>query len=82
MEQRCIHSCKGLCSALSAAQHREEEALHLYREYAAECDYPDVRELLNELIAGREQAIEQLRRKREELNARFDALDGINEQFA
>ena len=82
MEQQCIHSCKGLCAALSAAQHREEEALHLYREYATACDYPDVRELLNELIANREQAIEMLRRKREELNARFDAIDGINSQYA
>jgi rubrerythrin len=82
MDQNCVHSCKGLCGALSAAQHREEEALQLYRSYAAECDYPDVRDMLNDLIASREAAIAMLARKREELNARFDALDGINSQFA
>ena len=82
MIQQCVHGCKGLCSALAAAEHREEETLASFREYAAECDYPDIQDLLNELIADHQLAIDRIHRKRMELNARFEAIDGINDLYA
>ena len=82
MKARCVHSCKGLCNALQVAEHREQEAITEYREYAAQCDYPDVRELLEELIRSREQAARVLRQKREALEVRFAMIDRINDSFA
>jgi len=64
------------------AEHREEEAIKEYREYAEKCDYPDVRQLLEELIREREKALKVLREKREMLNVRFSMIDRINDSFA
>lgn len=82
MTATCVHSCKGLCNALQVAEHHEQEAIKEYREYAAQCDYPDVKELLEELIRSREQALRVLRQKREALEVRFAMIDKINDSFA
>jgi len=82
MEQKCVHSCKGLCSALEVAEHRELETIAQYRQYAQGCEYPDVRELLDTLIADRERSVRLLQEKRESLNVRFTAVDRINDSFA
>ncbi len=82
MKATCVHSCKGLCNALQVAEHRELEAINEYREYAAQCDYPDVKGLLEELIRSREQALRVLRQKREALEVRFAMIDRINDSFA
>jgi rubrerythrin len=82
MNSPCVHSCKGLCTALEVAEHREREAITQYREFAAQCDYPDVRILLEELIRGREEGLNRLREQREILMVRFNTLDDIRESFA
>jgi rubrerythrin len=82
MAPECVHSCKGLCTALSVAEHREEEALKEYRRFAAECDYPEVGEVLAGLIAERERGLRILREKRAELAEKFDVIDRINDSFA
>ena len=82
MNATCVHSCKGLCNALQVAELREQEAIKEYREYAAQCDYPDVKELLDELVRSREQAVRTLRQKREALEVRFAMIDKINDSFA
>lgn len=81
MTATCVHSCKGLCSALEVAEHREEEALKEYRRFALECDYPDVKVVLESLIAGREKSIALLREQRQILAVKFEAIDRINESF-
>jgi rubrerythrin len=82
MKANCVHSCKGLCSALEIAEHREQETIKEYQAYAASCDYPDIREILESLIADRERALRLLREKKEILTVRFGTIDGINESFA
>lgn len=82
MERKCVHSCKGLCNALEVAEHREREAIKEYRRFALECDYPDIRDLLEVLIRDRERSLELLREKREMIMVRFNTLDNINDSFA
>jgi rubrerythrin len=82
MEKKCVHSCKGLCNALEVAEHREREAIREYTKFVADCDYPDVRELLEALIAQRERAVQLLVEKRNTLSVRFNTLDNINDSFA
>ena len=82
MTAKCVHSCKGLCNALQVAELREQEAIRDYKEYAAQCDYPDVKDLLEDLILSREQALRSLRLKREALEVRFAMIDKINDSFA
>jgi rubrerythrin len=82
MKPTCVHSCKGLCSALEIAEHREEEAVKEYRQYAASCDYPDVKAILEDLVEERERWLAVLRQKREALAVRFAMIDKINESFS
>ena len=82
MDSKCVHSCNGLCNALEVAEHREEETIQEYRQYASQCDYPDVKELLETLIAERERALQLLREKREILLVKLNVTNRINDSFA
>jgi len=82
MNTPCTHSCKGLCSALEVAEHREQETVREYRRYAAQCDYPDVRLILEEMVREREKALARLRELKEILSVKFNAIDRINDSFA
>jgi rubrerythrin len=81
MKAECVHSCKGLCNALSVAEHREAEAIKEYREYATTCDYPDVKEILETLAREREKMLNLLREQRAILEVKFSTIDRINESF-
>ncbi len=82
MDTSCVHSCKGLCNALTVAEHHEEAAISEYRQFAEQCDYPDVRLLLERLIEDRRQALGMIREARAALTARFATVDQINDSFA
>jgi rubrerythrin len=71
MKPDCVHSCKGLCNALTVAEHREAEAINEYREYAQTCDYPEIRDILETLV----------REQRAVLEVKFSTIDRINESF-
>jgi rubrerythrin len=81
MAKRCVHSCKGVCNALELAERLERAAMDEYRRYADECDYPDVRALLLELVKQRERALTVLQQTREVLSAKFSVVDSINDSF-
>jgi rubrerythrin len=82
MDWTCVHSCKGLCGALEIAERREQEAITEYRRFAADCDYPDVKEVFDALVADRERALRLLRERREMLSVKFNIVDRINDSFA
>jgi rubrerythrin len=82
MDSKCVHSCNGLCNALEVVEHREQQAIQEYRQYASQCDYPDVREVLEALIADREKALLLLREKREILLVKLNVTNRINDSFA
>jgi rubrerythrin len=81
MNTTCVHSCKGACNALEAAEQHERRAIEEYRRFAEGCDFPEVREILETLAQDRERCLRQLREHREALQARFSTLDSINESF-
>jgi len=82
MKTACVHSCKGLCNALTLAEHREAEAIQEYRDYAKGCDYPEVREILETLAREREKMLTLLREQRAVLEVKFATVDRINESFS
>lgn len=82
MNTTCVHSCKGLCNALEVAEHREKEAIKEYKLFAENCDYPDVRVLLEELVKDREHSLKLLQKKRDILTVKFNTVDNITDSFA
>lgn len=81
MEVQCIHSCRGLCNALTVAEHRELSAIKEYQTYLDQCNYPDVQAILRDLIGQHQKALGMLQGKRAELAEKFNILDNINESF-
>ena len=81
MNRPCVHSCRNLCNALEVAEHREREAITEYRNFRKDCDYPDVREMLDELIRDRERGLSRLEEVKRMLAERFSTLDRITDSF-
>ncbi len=81
MKQPCVHSCRNLCNALEVAEHREREAIKEYENFRDDCDYPDVREMLGELISDRERGLARLLEVKSALSVRFATLDRISDSF-
>lgn len=81
MEVQCIHSCRGLCNALTVAEHRELSAIKEYQTFLEQCNYPDVQAILKELITQHQRTVSLLQGKRTELTEKFNILENINESF-
>jgi|AP12_2_1047962.scaffolds.fasta_scaffold13944_2 rubrerythrin len=81
MKQRCQHSCRDKCRALEFAEILELQAIKEYTTFRDECDYPDVKSMLSELIGDHERILATLHEKREQLSEKFTVLDLINESF-
>jgi len=80
-EIRCAHACRNTCAMLNEALRRETAALQFYEQIVAQCDYPDVRAFIEELVEQRSRAILRIISKLNELQARGQALDGIVASF-
>ena len=81
MEVQCIHSCYGLCNALTVAEQREQSAIKEYDAYLNQCNYPDVQVILRELISQHQRTLSLLQGKRMELTEKLKIMDDINESF-
>lgn len=81
LQSICSHTCKEYCTALEIATLREKEAILQYGSLRDECNYPDIKAMLNELIMERKKTIELLERTKENLRSRFAVLDQVREGF-
>jgi rubrerythrin len=78
---QCAHTCKGFCTALELATLREKEAILQYDALRNECNYPDVRAILNELILHRQKSIRLLEEAKSVLRSKFETTEQIQEGF-
>ena len=78
---RCVQSCKELCNAIEYASASEKEAILQYAYFRDACTYPDVRNVLNELILHKKKSIELLEKTKELLREKFEVLDQIRQSF-
>ncbi|MBI5476445.1 MAG: hypothetical protein HY964_06880 [Ignavibacteriales bacterium] len=77
----CAQSCKGFCNALEIATLREKETIIQYDSLRDECNYPDVKAILNELIIQRQKTIRLLEEAKVLIKSKFDVLDQIQNGF-
>jgi hypothetical protein len=78
---KCAHGCKEFCTAMEIATLREKEAILQYDALRDECDYPDVKAILNELILQREKSIRLLEEAKLLMKSKFEVLDQIHDGF-
>ena len=78
---KCAHGCKEFCTAMEIATLREKEAILQYDALRGECDYPDVKAILNELILQRQKSIRLLEEAKLLTKSKFEILDQIQDGF-
>ncbi len=66
---------------LSQALREESDMVGFYERLKAECDYPDVHDMLQELVEARSRSVLMINQKLNELRARADVLDGVISSF-
>ena len=81
METTCVHSCNGSCNALEVVEHHERKIIEEYKNYAGQCDVPEVKNILKEMIEYHEKGLLLLSGKKEMLSAEIQTAHDINTMF-
>lgn len=76
-DRRCAHTCRNACQMLNEALKQEREVLQYYERLLKECDYPDVRDFVREVVEEKSVSILRILQKLNELRARGQILNGV-----
>jgi len=77
----CSHACRNTCGLLDNAIREETAMVRFYEGMMQECDYPDVREFVRELLEERSRTVIRIMQKLNELRARGQILDGVMSSY-
>jgi len=78
---KCEHACRYTCAMLSQALREESDMVRFYEKLKAECDYPDVHDMLQDLLESRSRSVLLINQKLNELRARAEILNGVISSF-
>jgi len=78
---KCEHACRHTCAMLRQALREESDMVRFYERLKAECDYPDVHEMLQEFVEARSRSVLLINQKLNELRARAEILNGVISSF-
>jgi len=74
---KCAHACRNTCLMLAEALREESEMVSFYERLQQECDYPDVHDMLLQLIESRSRSVLMINQKLNELSARAAIMNGV-----
>ena len=77
----CEHACKNTCEALEEAIKRENGLLQLYGNSLSDCNMPDIRSLMKQMITNKKKVIAELQQKLDEIKTRSDVIDDIDKSY-
>jgi len=77
----CQHACKNTCASLNEALRKETAIVKYYEGVQEECNIPEVRSFMDELIDEKRKIILRLIQKLNEIHVRSQATDGITSSF-
>lgn len=80
-EHNCAHTCKNSCSSLNEALRKETATVRYYESIIEDCNSPEIREFLNEIIETRRQDVLKIIQKLNEIHARSGITDGVISSF-
>ncbi|PJB00183.1 MAG: hypothetical protein CO128_01235 [Ignavibacteriales bacterium CG_4_9_14_3_um_filter_30_11] len=80
-EENCKHDCKDNCSLLNEALRKEASIARYYENMIEECNIPEVKSLINNLIEDKRSGILRIIKKINEIHARSQVIDGISSSF-
>ena len=74
---QCAHACRNTCAMLAEALREESDMVQYYERLRSECNYPDVKAMLKDLIELRSSSVLVINQKLNELRARAEIIDGV-----
>lgn len=77
----CQHTCKNTCASLNEALRKETAIIKYYEAALVECNIPEVRIFIDELVEEKRKVILRLIQKLNEIHVRSQATDGITSSF-
>jgi len=77
----CQHACKNTCASLNEALRKETAIVKYYEAVLEECNMPEVKTFMDELIEEKRKIILRLIQKLNEIHVRSQATDGITSSF-
>ena len=80
-EVNCKHECKDNCSLLNEALRKEASIARYYENMLEECNMPEVKNLITDLIEDKRSGILRIIKKLNEIHARSQIIDGISSSF-
>ncbi|GBD86364.1 hypothetical protein BMS3Abin03_00281 [bacterium BMS3Abin03] len=73
----CDHSCKNTCATLHEALTHENAILQIYKNVVDECNMLDIKNYINERIAGKRKVIFSLLQMLDEMKVKSQVIDEI-----
>lgn len=77
----CQRTCRNSCDMLNEALRRETVLLQFYEHVAGQCDYPDVKNFIQDLVEQRRKPIVEIVSKLNEIRAKSQIMDGVISSF-
>lgn len=77
----CSHSCKTTCGSLNEALRRETASIRFYESILDECDTPEIKQFVSEVIDTRRKEMLKMISKLNEIHARSQIVDGVISSF-
>ncbi|MBE2281816.1 MAG: hypothetical protein IAE91_15635 [Ignavibacteriaceae bacterium] len=77
----CQHICKNSCASINEALRRETAAVRFYESVLENCNSPEIKTFLTELMEERRVAILKMIQKLNEIHARSQVIDGMISSF-
>jgi rubrerythrin len=80
-DYHCGHNCRNTCAMLNEALRKETASIRFYEGVFDECNTPEVKVFLGELVEKRRAEILRIIQKLNEIHANSQAMDGITSSF-
>ena len=79
---KCDRTCGESCAMLNEALRRETASVRFYESVFDDCNAPEVKSVLAEIVDERRVQILKIIQKLNELRAKSQAMDGIANSFS
>jgi hypothetical protein len=77
----CQHACRNTCAMLNEALRKEASMVRFYEGILAECNFPEVRTFLIDMVEEKRKGILNIIQKLNELHVYSQSIDGIISSF-
>jgi hypothetical protein len=78
---RCEHECRNTCVALTRALQLESSLVRLSEEILSECEDENIKKFLSNLAENSSEQVESIMKKLNEVRARMQINDNMNDMF-